>query len=115
MNLINDDEFHPVNPVTSIFNVEVSFHVCSFCHGLGHLLASCPYKSSWVEVQPSLLIAFPLRNPSTATILSYLNIVLSNSSSLLGIGEDRGEFPRFPNPTKTCHDLSLGLITKAKA
>jgi hypothetical protein len=115
MSLTNDDEFHPINLITSIFNVEVSFHVCSFCHGLGHLLANCPYKSSWVEVQLSLLITFPLGNPPIATIFSYPNIVPRNFDSLLGIKEDKGEFLGFPNPTKTCHNFSLGLTTKEKA
>jgi hypothetical protein len=40
MNLMSKDELHIVNLVTFVFNVEVSPHVCSFCHGFGHLLAS---------------------------------------------------------------------------
>jgi len=46
MSLMSDDAFHLKNPITSIFNVEVSLHVCSFYHRFGHLLASCPNRSS---------------------------------------------------------------------
>jgi hypothetical protein len=43
---MGDDELHLENPITYIFNVEVSVHVCSFYDGFGHLLLNCPYKSS---------------------------------------------------------------------
>jgi hypothetical protein len=45
MNFMGDDELHPKNPRTYVLNVEVSFHVCSFYHGFGHLLINCRYRS----------------------------------------------------------------------
>jgi hypothetical protein len=50
MTLIGDDELHPKSPTTFVFNVEVSPHVCSLCHGFGHLLDNYPYRSNRVEV-----------------------------------------------------------------
>jgi hypothetical protein len=98
MNLMSKDELHPVNLLTFVFNVEVSPHVCSFCHGFGHLLVSCPYRSSRVEVQLGLLITLPLRNPLIIMVLRYPNIVLRNFSSHLDINGDKGEFLGCPNP-----------------
>jgi hypothetical protein len=99
LNFMGDDELHPKNPITYVLNVEVSLHVCSFCHGFGHLLTNCRYRSSQVEVQPILPVALPPRNPPIATILSYPNTVLRNSDAYPSIGRDKGEFPRFPNLT----------------
>ncbi len=98
MNLANDNEFHLENSITSIFNVEVSPHVCSFYHGFGHLLVSYPYRSSQVEVQLILLTTLPLVNLPITPVLSYPNIIPRNSNPHLGIRGDRGEFPRFSNP-----------------
>ncbi len=50
INIMGKEEFHSVNLVTFVFNVEVSPHVCSFCHGFGHLLTNCPYRFSQIEV-----------------------------------------------------------------
>jgi hypothetical protein len=95
---MGDDELHPENPVTFIFNVEVSFHVCSFCHGFGHLLTSCLYRFSWVEVQVGFPTMLLLGNPLIIIILSYPNTVLRNFGSHLGIGGDKGEFQDFQIP-----------------
>jgi hypothetical protein len=81
MTLIGDDELHPKSLTTFVFNLEVSLHMCSFCHGFGHLLANCPYKSNQVEVQPVLLDALPLVNPPIAPVFSYPNTVPRNSNS----------------------------------
>jgi hypothetical protein len=43
---------------------------------------------------------FPSRNPPIIIIFSYPNIALRNSGSHLSIGVDKGEFPRFSNPTR---------------
>ncbi len=99
MNFKGNNELHPKNPVTYVFNVEVSPHVCSFCHGFGHLLANCPNRSSQVEIHASFSIALHARNPPIAIVLSYPNIVPRNYDSHLGIEGDKGEFPRFSNPT----------------
>jgi hypothetical protein len=80
--------------------MEVSPHVCSFYDGFGHLLTSCPYRSSWVEVQLGLPIALPLGNPPITMVPCYPNFVPRNSSSHLGIDGDRGEFLGFLNPTR---------------
>jgi hypothetical protein len=93
MSLTSNDELHLKNMVTSIFNVEVFPHVCSFYHGFGHLLASYPYRSSQVEVQPILLTTLPLVNLPIALVPSYPNTLLRNSGSHPGIRGDRGEFP----------------------
>jgi hypothetical protein len=100
MNLTNDDELHLENSIISIFNVEVSLHVCSFCHRFGHLLTYYPYRSSRVEVQPVLIVAFPSINHVIALVPNYPNLVPRNSGSHLGIRGNRGEFLRFLNPTK---------------
>jgi hypothetical protein len=49
-NLTSNNELHPKNPITFVFNVEVSPHVCSLCHGFGHLLISFPYRSNQIKV-----------------------------------------------------------------
>jgi hypothetical protein len=54
MNLKKEDELHSTNPVSFIFDVEISFHVCSFYHGFGHLLTN--YR---IKVELGLPIAFP--------------------------------------------------------
>jgi len=100
MNVMSDNAFHLKNPINSIFNVEISLHVCSFYQGFGHLLASYPNRSSQIEVQPGLVIAFPPRNPPIITTFKYPNIVPRNFNSHSNIEGDWGEFPRFSNPTR---------------
>jgi hypothetical protein len=39
MNLMSNDVVHPKNPITFIFNVEVSPHACSFYHGFVNQLS----------------------------------------------------------------------------
>jgi len=95
MNFMNDDALHPKNPITYIFNVEISPLVCLFCHGFKHLLVSCPERFSQIEIQPSLLVAFPPRNPPIITTLNYPNIVPRNSDSHSLIKGDKGEFIGF--------------------
>ncbi len=100
MSFTNEDELHPMNLITFIFNVEVSPHVCSFCHGFEHLLTNWPYRSSRVEIQSGLSVALPLGNPPIAIVLHYPNIVPRNFDSHLDASGDRGEFFRFLNPTR---------------
>ncbi len=69
-------------------------------HFIMGLLTSYPNRSNRIEVQPSLLITFPPRNPPITTTPNYLHIVPKNSNSHSGMKGDRGEFPRFSNPTK---------------
>ncbi len=87
---MGNDELHPKIPITYVFNVKFFPHVCSFCHGFGHLL---------VKVQPILQVSLPLINPPIVLVPSYPNIVPRNFGSHLGIGGDRGEFLGFSNPT----------------
>ncbi len=108
MSLMNDDVIHPKNPINSIFNVEISLHVCSFYHGFGHLLTSYPNWSNQLEVQPGLLIAFRPKNLPITTTLRYPNIVSRNFSSHSSIKGDRGKFPRFSNPTKNPFSFPRG-------
>ncbi len=70
MSLMNDVVIHPENPISSIFNVEISL---SFYHGFGQLLTSCPNRSNRLEVQPRLLITFPPKNLPITITLSYPN------------------------------------------
>jgi hypothetical protein len=100
VNITGKEEFHSVNLVTFVFNVEVSHHVCSFYHGFGHLLASCLEIFSQIEIQPSLLVTFPPGNPPITTTSNYPNIVPRNCGSHSRIKGDRGEFIGFSNPTK---------------
>jgi hypothetical protein len=98
ISLASDNELHPKNLITFVFNVEVFPHVCSFCHGFGHLLARCPHISTRIEIQPILPATFPLVNLPIALVPNYPNIVLRNSGSHSSIRGDRGEFPRVSNP-----------------
>jgi hypothetical protein len=106
MNLTNNNELHLENSITSIFNVEVSPRVCSFCHRFGHLLTEYPYRSSRVEVQPVLIVAFPSINHAIALVPNYPNLVPRNSGLHLGIRGKRGEFLRFLNPAKKSSSFS---------
>lgn len=100
MNLANDDELHLENSITSIFNVEVFPHVCSFCHKFGDLLTYYPYKSNRVEVQPILIVTFRSINHAIALVPKNPNLIPKNFGSHMGIKGNRGEFLRFLNPTK---------------
>jgi hypothetical protein len=105
MSLMNDDVIHPKNPISSIFNVEISL---SFYHGFGHLLTNCPNRFNWLEVQPRLLITFPPKKNSITITLSYPNIVSKNFSSHSSIKGNRGKFLRFSNPTKNLFSFPRG-------
>jgi hypothetical protein len=82
-----------------VFNVEVSFHVCSFYHQFGQLLTSSPYRSNQIEIQLGLQVVIPLWNLPIVIVPSYPNIIPWNSDSNMGIEGNRGEFLGFSNPT----------------
>jgi hypothetical protein len=45
MSIVDDDEFKQEILITLVFNVEITSIVltCYFCHGIGHMIGSCPY------------------------------------------------------------------------